>query len=330
MKLNVKGGTGVIVSVNNRKHYDMYLNEISNFKPLSKDEEYELFRRLFEEEDESALDKIYKHNLLFVVSVARKYASITNSNIISLEDLINDGNIGLMMAARKFDYKSGFRFLSYAVWWIRQQILTSIQTNIKSIRVPITVRNEINSFKKIQTALEQELGRDISVVEIFDYMVEKGLVKESDSVGKIDELLKMEKFELSLNSIVGDEDGIELGEMIAGDSFGPDDLMEQFDTEVKVKAFLSNVPKKYAELIIDFYGLFGNEKLNIQELAEKHKVSATNAKVNMNKYISWYGRKHRRQTLIQRYTNFLENETKRNTYKKDGYSSHSGSNQVIW
>jgi RNA polymerase primary sigma factor len=327
MKLNVKGGTGVIVSVNNRKHYDMYLNEISNFKPLSKDEEYELFRRLVEEEDDSALDKIYKHNLLFVVSVARKYASITNSNVISLEDLINDGNIGLMMAARKFDYKSGFRFLSYAVWWIRQQILTSIQSNVKNIRIPPAVRTEINLLKKIQTKLEQELGRDISVVEIFDYMVENDLIKKTNSIERIDELLKMEKIEVSLNTTVGTEDGVELGELIAGDSFGVDDFMNKFDSEVKVRTFLSNIPKKYAELIIDFYGLFGNKKLKIEELSEKHNVSPTNAKFNMNKHINYYGRRQRFKSIVSKYA---ENETKRTTYKKDGYSLNSGSNQVIW
>ena len=145
---------------NNREIFDKYLKEIKIYKPLSKLEEFELFKRLeINCDDVEARDKLCKHNLLFVLSVANAFQSriATGQNSLTLEDLVNEGNIGLLIAISKFDYTRGNKFISYAVWHIRATIQQSLYNNIKSIRIPTNAIDILTAYNKINIKLEQTL-----------------------------------------------------------------------------------------------------------------------------------------------------------------------------
>jgi len=157
-----------------KKHIGEHLNEIAKFRPLSREEEAETFK-LIKLGDQRAIDKICKHNLLFVVSVAKRYSVMLGaSSTLTLEDLISEGNIGLFIAINKFNPEEGNKFISYAVWWIKQCILASIQNNIKNIRIPSSVRSELNKINRKEQQLTQLFERSPSSIEIFEAMVDDG------------------------------------------------------------------------------------------------------------------------------------------------------------
>lgn len=294
MKLNVKGGTGVIVRTGNRGIYDAYLREIERFKPLSREEEYDTFVDYRVNGNERAKEKIQKHNLLFVVSVARKYSTILGSNSLHLEDLINEGNIGLINAIDRFDYTSGFKFISYAVWHIKQQILQSINFNNKNIRIPTNMRSELNQFLRERRKLEQELGREVATVEVFDSLFKKNALKESDTVEKFENLLLVDNHELSLNTSVTDDDKVELAELLIGEDYNPLTGVIQHDIVKTLKEYLDDVPKPYRSFIIHYYGLFGQEKMTHKEISEKYDIALSTVKSKINTYVRWLGRRKKR------------------------------------
>src|SRR5204862_7311529 len=140
---------------------DQYLREISQHPLITQDEEVALARRI-RVQDEEALDKLVRSNLRFVVSVAKKY----QNQGVSLSDLINEGNLGLIRAAHKFDETKGIKFISYAVWWIRQAILQALAEQSRIVRVPLNRAGTLHRIGKRANALLQELGRDATHAEI--------------------------------------------------------------------------------------------------------------------------------------------------------------------
>lgn len=285
MKLNVKGGTGVIVKSGNRDIYNTFLKEIERFKPLSREEEYETFVEYRERGNFLAKEKIHKHNLLFVVSVARKYSALFGSNTLHLEDLINEGSIGLINAVDKFNYNSGFKFISYAVWHIKKQILISINNNNKNIRIPRSMRNELNQFLKEQKVLEQELGRDVSVVEVFDSLFYKNKLKEEDTLEKFERLIVVDNYELSLNTSTTDDDKVELIELLESEDFNPTNDIDNADMVKSLQQCLEDVPRIYRKYIIGYYGLFGNERMTYNELSEKYDIPISTVRTKVTSCI---------------------------------------------
>src|SRR6188768_4557151 len=140
---------------------DKYLQEIGKVDLLTPDEEVELARRI-KQGDQIALEKLAKANLRFVVSVAKQY----QNNGLSLNDLINEGNVGLIKAASRFDETRGFKFISYAVWWIRQTILQALAEQSRIVRLPLNKIGSINKINKTFSKLEQEYEREPSPAEI--------------------------------------------------------------------------------------------------------------------------------------------------------------------
>src|SRR5260221_2945361 len=140
---------------------DQYLREISRYPLITQDEEVSLARRIRQGEEE-ALDKLVRSNLRFVVSVAKKY----QNQGVSLSDLINEGNLGLIRAAHKFDETKGIKFISYAVWWIRQAILQALAEQSRIVRVPLNRAGTLHRIGKRAAALLQELGREATHAEI--------------------------------------------------------------------------------------------------------------------------------------------------------------------
>lgn len=157
----------ITTKITSRDSYsiDKYLNEISKLPLLKEDEEVELARRI-RKGDREALDKLTKSNLRFVVSVAKQY----QNQGLSLNDLINEGNIGLIRAATKFDETKGFKFISYAVWWIRQSILQALAEQSRIVRLPLNKVGSLNKINKAFSQLEQEFEREPSADELAELL----------------------------------------------------------------------------------------------------------------------------------------------------------------
>lgn len=155
-------------SITNRKEshtIEKYFNDLSKEETITPEEEAELARRI-RQGDNVALEKLVKANLRFVISVAKQYQ---NRNI-PLNDLINEGNIGLIKAAHKFDETKGFKFISYAVWWIRQSILQAINNHSKIVRIPANKKGHFNQIKKAYSAFEQQYEREPTPEELAEIL----------------------------------------------------------------------------------------------------------------------------------------------------------------
>lgn len=273
MKLRQKlnpSDSGQIVKYGNRDFYSKYLSDISKYKPIPFEEEVELFRRIKENGDEKAIEKIMKHNLLFVVSVARHYSTSLLSTSLTLEDLINEGNIGLYEAIAGYDASKGFKFISYAVWHIRKNILKSLSDNVKTIRVPIGIRNEILKIKKKETSLVQMYERPVSTVEIFEAMLKDGEVKQNDTLERFDNILKMYNFEKSLSTKATEDGDMELSDMIISDSPSALDNILYDEKKNLALGLLNKIPIRDRDIIREHFGIGTNTPLTNKEIAEKY------------------------------------------------------------
>lgn len=234
---------------------DKYLNDISRIDLITADDEARLARAI-RQGDESALEELTKANLRFVVSVAKQY----QNQGLSLPDLINEGNVGLIKAGKRFDETKGFKFISYAVWWIRQSILQSIVENSRIVRLPM---NKVTSYNKINEAyvsFTQEFERDPSHEELADMLEIK--VKE------VTRVLSGGRRHISMDAPVGNEDGsasmIDL--YVEADAAMPDlDLMDQ-SLRDEVKHGLSKLSSREVEVLSSYYGLNGHRALNLEEI----------------------------------------------------------------
>src|SRR3989337_1032015 len=176
-------------SITNRESQslDKYLHEIGKVDLITAEEEVELAQRI-REGDEAALEKLVKSNLRFVVSVSKQY----QNQGLSLSDLINEGNIGLIKAAKRFDEMRGFKFISYAVWWIRQSILNAIAEQSRIVRLPLNRVGTLHKIGKVSSSLQQEFGREPSADEIAK--------KLSLTEGEVSDTLKISNSHLSLDA----------------------------------------------------------------------------------------------------------------------------------
>ena len=190
-------------SITNRESeaLDKYLQEIGKEEMITVEEEVELAQKI-RNGDRKALERLTKANLRFVVSVAKQY----QNQGLSLPDLINEGNLGLIKAAEKFDYKKNFRFSTYATWWIRQAITRAIADQARTIRIPVHMVETINKLKKVTRKLAQELARKPSEEELSQEM---GI-----SINKLREIIKVAQEPLSLETPIGKEEDSRLGDFI--------------------------------------------------------------------------------------------------------------------
>ena len=197
-----------VASSDNDRVYDsvrMYLKEIGKVPLLSRDEEVEVAKRI-ENGDESAKDELAAANLRLVVSIAKRYAKHTGT--MGLLDLIQEGNIGLMKAVDKFDYSKGFKFSTYATWWIRQAITRALADQDRMIRIPVHVVESINKMNRIQRTLQQDLDRDAKPEELAAEM--------NEPLQKVQEIITVAKNQEtdSLDKPVGEEGDSQLGDLL--------------------------------------------------------------------------------------------------------------------
>ena len=239
---------------------DKYLQDIGHEEQITPEEEVELAQRI-KKGDRKALDKLCKANLRFVVSVAKQY----QNQGISLPDLIMEGNKGLLIAAKKFDETRGFKFISYAVWWIRQSILQAIAEQSHIVRVPLNQVGSINKLVKEMNKFEQEHGRRPNYDEVLDQVD----VDEN----KIADAIKANSKHVSVDApLVDGEEGSMLDMLSNSDAPSTDRelIIESLRTEIGRSLALLN--EREQKVVKAFYGL-GEPELTLDEISTKYKLS---------------------------------------------------------
>ena len=279
-----KSGTGG-VSPNSNEVFKKYMLEISKLKPLSREKEVELFKKIKLNGDKEAIDTICKHNLLFVVSVARKYSKQIVASRLTLEDLVNEGNVGLYTAINTFDYRTGNKFISYAVWYIRGYIINFIKNNIKTIRTPQSIFNIVRKSKVQEEKLAQKLGRMPTSLEVFNSMVKDGILKETYTEVKLNEGNIGYGFEKSLSTPIGEDGDTELSDLIKSDSLEPETELLEKERGDKIYMLLHRLPDKIKNYFVDYFGLNGNERLSLTKMSIKYGEGRETIKTRIDKYL---------------------------------------------
>lgn len=235
---------------------DKYLQEIGKVDLITADEEVELAQRI-RAGDRAALEKLIKANLRFVVSVSKQY----QNQGLSLPDLINEGNLGLMKAAKRYDETRGFKFISYAVWWIRQSILQALAEQSRIVRLPLNKIGSINKINKAYAHLEQENERPPSPEELAEVLD----MSEDD----IKESMKNSGRHLSMDApLVEGEDSNLYDVLRSGESPAPDkDLMLE-SLQIEIERALQTLTPREADLVRFYFGLNGKHPMTLEEIGE--------------------------------------------------------------
>jgi RNA polymerase primary sigma factor len=240
---------------------DRYLQEIGEVPLLSPEEEIDLARRI-KRNDQDALEKLTKANLRFVVSVAKQY----QNQGLSLGDLINEGNLGLIKAAKRFDETRGFKFISYAVWWIRQSILQALAEQSRVVRLPLNRVGALNKIGKAFSNLEQEFEREPSASEIAEEL-EMTPYEVSDT-------LKISGKHLSLDAPFNQGDDNRLLDVIEDDQQQPpDDVLLNESLRIEVQRALTTLSDREAEVIKLYFGLDREHPLTLEEIGERFSLT---------------------------------------------------------
>lgn len=234
---------------------EKYLQDIAKESLISPEEEVELAQRI-KEGDQRALERLVKANLRFVVSVAKQY----QNQGLSLQDLINEGNLGLIKAAQRFDETRGFKFISYAVWWIRQSILQAVAEQARIIRLPLNQVGAVSKLKKTAAMLEQEYQRKPSTAE---------LAKELDlPEAKVQSLMGMNMHQISTDAPLDDDDeGNFLDVYVDQDSAATDEAVENESDNNAIKHALSMLSDKERQVINMYYGIGTSREYSLDEIA---------------------------------------------------------------
>lgn len=234
-----------------------YLKDINRYPILSPEEEREIAKAA-SEGDKKAFDKLINSNLRFVVSVAKQYQNDT----LSLLDLINEGNIGLIKAAHKFDYTRGFKFISYAVWWIRQSIMQAISDKAKTIRIPTNQGAMINKVSKAISQFEQQNDRSPSYDEISTIT---DIPEE-----KIGEIMAIMTKTISVDTPFGDEEDGCLLDVIPNVNTNPTDSnLNDISKVEEMNRILGKLPIRESAIIQMFFGLNGIQEMPFEEIGKR-------------------------------------------------------------
>jgi RNA polymerase primary sigma factor len=249
-------------SITNRESQslDKYLHEIGKVDLITAEEEVILAQKI-REGDQAALERLTKTNLRFVVSVAKQY----QNQGLTLGDLINEGNLGLIKAAKRFDETKGFKFISYAVWWIRQSILQAIAEQSRIVRLPL---NQVGSLSKISKAfskLEQEYEREPSPEELADIL--------ETTVDKISDTLSNSGRHVSMDApfVSGEENT--LLDVLGNNEPNTDFNLINESLSEEIKRSLSSLTDRERDIVILFFGLGGSSPLSLEEIGEKFNLT---------------------------------------------------------
>jgi len=240
---------------------DKYLQEIGKVSLLTAEEEIKLAIRI-KQGDPEALEKLTRANLRFVVSVAKQY----QNQGLSLGDLINEGNLGLIKAARRFDETRGFKFISYAVWWIRQSILQALAEQSRIVRLPLNRVGVLNRIGKAYSNLEQEYEREPSAEE---------LAKELEmDVQEISDTLRVSSKHLSFDApFTQDEENRLLDVMENAEQPSPDTSLMSESLNAEIERALSKLSEQEAEIIKLYFGLGDDQPMTLEEIGDRFNLT---------------------------------------------------------
>lgn len=250
-------------SITNREtaSLDKYLQDIGKEELITAEEEVELARRI-KQGDQRALEKLTKANLRFVVSVAKQY----QNQGLSLPDLINEGNLGLIKAAKRFDETRGFKFISYAVWWIRQSVLQALAEQSRLVRLPLNQVGSLNKIKKASSKFEQQNQRPPSVDEIAEMME----VPEY----KIDKAMKITTKYVSMDAPITPDDDTKFLDIYMNDEIpNTDSTLMRESLNKEIQRSLATLTDKERDVINLYYGIGMNHGLTLEEIGAKFDLT---------------------------------------------------------
>jgi len=253
----------IVKQVTNRDtpSLDKYLQEIGRMSLVTAEEEVELARKI-KDGDQAALERLVGANLRFVVSVSKQY----QNQGLSLPDLINEGNVGLIKAAQRFDETRGFKFISYAVWWIRQSILQALAEQARIVRLPLNKIGNINKINRMFSELEQKHEREPTADEIAEALglgesdVKDGMFNSSRHV--------------SMDApLIDGEEGSMIDVMKSETSPNPDDVLIHESLKKEIERTLATLTPREADVVRLFFGLDGKPAMTLEEIGEKFDLT---------------------------------------------------------
>ena len=249
-------------SITNRESQslDKYLTEIGKVDLITADEEVILAQKI-REGDQAALERLTKTNLRFVVSVAKQY----QNQGLTLGDLINEGNLGLIKAAKRFDETKGFKFISYAVWWIRQSILSAVAEQSRIVRLPLNQIGSLNKIRQAFSKLEQQYEREPSQAELAE-ILETTEDKICDSLSNSGRHVSMDA-----PFVQGEENT--LLDVLQNTEPGTDDFLMDESLSQEIMRSLVTLSEREREVIVLFFGLGNNYPLSLEEIGEKYNLT---------------------------------------------------------
>jgi RNA polymerase primary sigma factor len=253
----------IIKQVTNREtpSLDKYLYEIGKVDLISAEEEVELARRI-KKGDSQAMEKLIKANLRFVVSVSKQY----QNQGLTLPDLINEGNLGLIKAAQRFDETRGFKFISYAVWWIRQSILQALAEQARIVRLPLNKIGSINKINKTYAELEQKFEREPTVMEIAKVLE----IAPED----VKEAIRSSGRHVSMDApLLDGEDGNMYDVLLNDDTPGPDKGLLNDSLRKEIERALSTLTYREASILRLYFGLNGKHPHTLEEIGEEFNLT---------------------------------------------------------
>jgi len=274
-------------SITNREiaSLDTYLGDIAREELLTPDDEVQLAQRI-KQGDQAALEKLVKANLRFVVSVSKQY----QHQGLSLPDLINEGNIGLIKAAQRFDETRGFKFISYAVWWIRQSILQAIAEQSRLVRLPLNQIGSVNRILKEAALLEQKFERPPSALEVAEAL--------DISEEKVKEAFKISSKHVSMDAPIVEDEDVSLIDVIVPDSSPhTDQILMSESLSLEIQRSLSSLSQKEKDIVNMFFGIGYKQPLTLDEIASKFNLTRERVRQIKEKALRRLKQNHRNQIL---------------------------------
>ena len=264
---------------------DKYLHEIGKVELLSAEKEVELAKRI-KKGDREALEMLIKANLRFVVSVSKQY----QNQGLSLPDLINEGNLGLIKAAERFDETRGFKFISYAVWWIRQSILQALAEQARIVRLPLNKIGSINKINKAFNKLEQEFQREPTAEEIAEIMeLKPDLIEDSMNFSNV---------HVSMDAPLRDEEGNTMYDvMLNEDSPLPDEELMDSSLRQEIERSLATLGEREAEILRYYFGLKGYQQHTLEEIGDEFGLTRERVRQIKEKAIKKLKNQYRNRLL---------------------------------
>lgn len=264
---------------------DKYLHEIGKVELLSAEKEVELAKRI-KKGDREALETLIKANLRFVVSVSKQY----QNQGLSLPDLINEGNLGLIKAAERFDETRGFKFISYAVWWIRQSILQALAEQARIVRLPLNKIGSINKINKAFNKLEQEFQREPTPEEIAEIMeVKSDMIEDSMNFSNV---------HVSMDAPLRDEEGNTMYDvMLNEDSPRPDEELMDSSLRQEIERSLATLGEREAEILRFYFGLKGYQQHTLEEIGDEFGLTRERVRQIKEKAIKKLKNQYRNRLL---------------------------------